>query len=58
MIVTILLLCLAIWVIYTYVLPSIPDPFKTILAVVVGIGIIVYVLGLAGIHIPGLNFGS
>lgn len=50
MLISLLVICIEIWLIYTYVLPSLPDPIKGIFAIVVAVVIIVVLLGLAGVH--------
>jgi len=54
-IVVLLVLGLAWWLFATYVLPHVPDPFKTIIIIVLALAAICWLLSLVGV-IPAGTF--
>lgn len=51
-IVVLLILALAWWIFRDYVLPNVPQPFRTIIIVLLALLVIFWLLGLAGLVGP------
>lgn len=47
-VIVLIILGIAFWVLQTYVLPAVADPFKTIIMVVLAIAVILWLLSLIG----------
>lgn len=48
-VVVLLVLALVWWLFSTYILPRVPEPFKTIIIVVLVLGVCLWLLNLAGL---------
>jgi hypothetical protein len=48
-VVVLLVLALVWWLFSTYILPRVPEPFKTIIIVVLVLGVCLWLLSIAGI---------
>lgn len=53
-VVVLLVLALVWWLFSTYILPRVPEPFKTIIIVVLVLGVCLWLLNIAGLF--GSNF--
>ncbi len=51
MLTTLVILALVLWIVFSYLIPKLPDPLNTIASVVVAILAIVYLLHLVGIGV-------
>lgn len=54
-VVVLLVLALVWWLFSTYILPRVPEPFKTIIVVVLVLGVCLWLLNVAGIFGGGLS---
>jgi len=54
-VVVLLVLALVWWLFSTYILPRVPEPFKTIIIVVLVLGVCLWLLNVAGIISGGLT---
>lgn len=52
LIVVLLILALVWWLFSTYVLPRVPEPFKTIIIVILVVGVCLWLLSLVGLISP------
>lgn len=55
-VIVLVILGLVWWLLQTYILPLVADPFRTIIVVVVVLCVILYLLGLIGV-VPALHIG-
>jgi len=49
MIITLIVVAIVIWLVFAYLLPSLPEPIKTVVTIGVALVAILYLLNLAGI---------
>lgn len=54
-VVTLLVMALVWWLFSTYILPRVPEPFKTIIVVVLVLFVCLWLLSLIGL-VPGLRW--
>ncbi len=50
-ILTLIILAVAIWLVYTYAIPAMPEPVRGAAAIIVGIALIIYFLSLVGVDL-------
>lgn len=51
LLVPLIVVAIVAWIIYSYVIPAMPAPVGQIVAIVVGLGIILYLLRLIGVDL-------